>query len=72
MIKSLIFVAALATSPVWADSTATEKKETVRVCVEVKDRQGNVVIGKNGKPQERCRNVRKHKKLEGATEVPKK
>jgi hypothetical protein len=43
--------------------------ETTKVCVDVKDKQGQVVKDKNGKPKQNCKEMKVHKKLEG-TEVP--
>lgn len=43
--------------------------ETTKVCVDVKDKQGQVVKDKSGKPKQNCKTMKVHKKLEG-TEVP--
>jgi hypothetical protein len=43
--------------------------ETTKVCVDVKDKQGQVVKDKAGKPKQNCKVMKVHKKLEG-TEVP--
>ena len=43
--------------------------ETTKVCVDVKDKQGQVVKDKSGKPKQNCKEMKVHKKLEG-TEVP--
>ena len=46
------------------------KKETKRVCVDVKDKQGQDVIDpKTKKVKQNCKEVKQHKKLEG-TDVP--
>ena len=46
------------------------KKETVKVCVDVKDKQGKDVIDpKTKKVKQNCKEVKQHKKLEGH-EVP--
>ena len=46
------------------------KKETKRVCVDVKDKQGKDVIDpKTKKVKQNCKEVKQHKKLEG-TDVP--
>jgi hypothetical protein len=50
---------------------AEAAKETVRVCVDVKDRNGNPVKDANGKVKQNCKNMKKHEKLEG-TKVPEK
>ena len=47
-------------------ATATE---TRKVCVDVKDKAGQVQMDKNGKPKQNCKQVKQHKKLEG-TVVP--
>jgi hypothetical protein len=45
--------------------------ETVRVCVDVKDKAGQTVIDpKTKQPKQNCRTVKKHKKLENTTVVP--
>ena len=43
--------------------------ETTKVCVDVKDKQGQVVKDKAGKPKQNCKEMKVQKKLEG-TEVP--
>jgi len=46
------------------------KKETKRVCVDVKDKEGKPVKDtKTGKTKQSCKEVKQHKKLEG-TDVP--
>jgi hypothetical protein len=46
------------------------KKETKKVCVDVKDKAGKVVTdAKTGKVKQNCKEVKQHKKLEG-TDVP--
>jgi hypothetical protein len=67
--KSLILAIALAlgTSLAYAE----EPKETVKVCVDVKDKDGKTVIDpKTKQPKQNCRTVKKHNKLENATAVP--
>jgi len=47
------------------------KKETKRVCVDVKDKQGQPVKdAKTGKVKQNCKEVKVHKKLEDTTAVP--
>ena len=59
---------ALGSHAVYAD----EPKETKRVCVDVKDKQGKEVKDpKTGKVKQSCKEVKVHKKLEG-TKVPEK
>lgn len=51
---------------------AEEKKETVKVCVDVKDKEGKPVKdAKTGKVKQNCKEMKVHKKLEG-TKVPEK
>ena len=51
---------------------ADEPRETRKVCVDVKDKEGKPVKdSKTGKVKQNCKEVRIHKKLEG-TQVPKK
>ena len=46
------------------------KKETKRVCVDVKDKEGKDVIDpKTKKVKQNCKQIKQHKKLEG-TDVP--
>ena len=47
-------------------------KETKKICVDVKDKQGKDVIDpKTKKVKQNCKEVKQHKKLEG-TKVPEK
>jgi hypothetical protein len=49
---------------------AEEPKETVKVCVDVKDKEGKAVVDpKTKKVKQNCKEVKQHKKLEG-TKVP--
>jgi len=68
--KNVIFVAGLClvlSQPVLAQEP---KKETVKVCVDVKDKQGqDVVDPKTKKVKQNCKEVKQHKKLDG-TKVP--
>jgi hypothetical protein len=50
---------------------ADAPKETTKVCVDVKDKEGKVVTDKAGKPKQNCKEMKVHKKLEG-TVVPEK
>jgi hypothetical protein len=46
------------------------KKETKKICVDVKDKEGKEVIDpKTKKVKQNCKEVKQHKKLEG-TDVP--
>lgn len=49
-----------------APSMAAEKQ---KVCIDKIAKNGKVVIGKDGKPQQDCKMMKIHKKLEG-TAVP--
>jgi hypothetical protein len=68
--KSIVLALALAlgTSLSYAEAP---KKETARVCVDVKDKEGKPVKNKDGSVKQNCRTVKVHKKLEG-TAVPEK
>lgn len=71
--KNFIFVAGLmfCVSALAADShSADAAKETKRVCVDVKDKEGKDVIDpKTKKVKQNCKEVKQHRKLEGH-EVP--
>ena len=43
--------------------------ETRKVCVDVRDKAGQVQMDKTGKPKQNCKQVKQHKKLDG-TVVP--
>lgn len=45
--------------------------ETQKVCIDKLTKDGKVVMGKDGKPVQECREMKVHKKLEG-TKVPEK
>jgi hypothetical protein len=64
--KNVIFVAGLI---LCLPTVADEPKETRKVCVDVKDKEGKEVKDKAGKVKQNCKEVRQHKKLEGH-EVP--
>ena len=67
--KKILLVLALALSSGFA--TASEPpKETKKICVDVKDKEGRDVIDpKTKKVKQNCKEIKQHKKLEG-TEVP--
>ena len=68
--KHIIFVAGLALAvagPVYAADNA--KPATKKVCVDVKDKQGQPVKNKDGSVKQNCRDVKQHKNHEG-TKVP--
>ena len=54
-------------SPTFADAP----KETTKVCVDVKDKEGKVVKDAKGNVKQNCKEMKVHKKLEG-TKVPEK
>jgi len=62
MKKIITLVALLVATSVFA---AEEKQ----VCVDKTGKDGKVVMGKDGKPQQTCKTIKVHKKLEG-TEIP--
>ena len=66
--KNVIFVAGLILS---LPAIADEPKETKRVCVDVKDKEGKEVKDKAGKVKQNCKEVKQHTKLDG-TKVPEK
>lgn len=45
--------------------------ETQKVCIDKIGKDGKVVMGKDGKPTQECKEMKVHKKLEG-TKVPEK
>jgi len=57
---------ALLTITIAAGAFAAEEK---KVCIDRVGKDGKVVVGKDGKPQQDCKVIKIHKKLEG-TEVP--
>lgn len=46
--------------------------ETAKVCVDVKDKAGNVVKDAKGKAKQNCKEMKVHKKLDGTAIPPKK
>lgn len=52
-------------------STLAIAAEEKTVCVDRIGKDGKVVVGKDGKPQQDCKKIKVHKKLEG-TKVPEK
>jgi hypothetical protein len=66
--KSLILALALALGSQVV--IAEEPRETRKVCVDVKDKEGKPVKEKDGKTKQNCKEVKVHKKLEGAEKVP--
>lgn len=65
--SALIAVAALGfTTP-----THAETKETKKVCVDVKDKDGKTVKDAKGNAKQNCKEMKVHQKLDG-TKVPEK
>lgn len=50
-------------------ATSLFAAEEKQVCVDKTTKDGKVVMGKDGKPQQVCKTIKVHKKLEG-TEIP--
>jgi hypothetical protein len=68
--KKLVLALALALGSQFV--IAEEPKETKKICVDVKDKEGKDVIDpKTKKVKQNCKEVKQHKKLEG-TKVPEK
>ena len=62
--KKILLVLALALGSQFV--IADEPKETKRICVDVKDKEGKEVIDpKTKKVKQNCKEVKQHKKLEG-------
>jgi hypothetical protein len=56
--RSIIIMAALLVA---ATAFAAEEKQ---VCVDKTGKDGKVLVGKDGKPQQECKVIKVHKKLE--------
>ena len=54
-----------------ASAPASAPKEMQKVCIDRVGKDGKVVMGKDGKPAQDCKEMKVHKKLEG-TKVPEK
>ena len=50
-------------------ATAAQAVETKKICTDVKDPAGHVVLNKDGTAKQTCRTIKVHKKYEG-TAVP--
>ena len=55
--------------PVWADASP---KETAKVCVGQKDKEGKPVTDAKGVVKQTCKTVKKHAKLDVPTDTTKK
>ena len=56
-------ILAIATTLVIVSTFA--EAETKKVCKEKTDKAGKVILDKAGKPQEECKTIKVHQKLEG-------
>jgi len=61
---AITFSSLLLTNYAFADS-----KETTKVCVDIKDKEGKPVKDAKGNTKQQCKEMKVHKKLEG-TEIP--
>jgi len=66
--RNVIFVAGLVFC---LPAAADEVKETKKVCVDVKDKEGKEVKDKAGNVKQNCKQIKQHKKLDGE-KVPEK
>jgi len=67
--KKIVLAVALAVSSQFVVANEPPK-ETKKICVDVKDKEGKEVIDpKTKKVKQNCKEVKQHKKLEG-TDVP--
>ena len=64
--KKIITIISLALATTFAFGAETEK-----VCIDTMTKDGKPVLDKAGKPQQECKVIKVHKKLEG-TKVPEK
>jgi hypothetical protein len=64
--KKIIAIISLALASSLAFGVETEK-----ICIDKMTKDGKPVLDKSGKPQQECKQVKIHKKLEG-TKVPEK
>lgn len=55
--------------PVWADASP---KETAKVCVDQKDKEGKPVTDTKGVVKQTCKTVKKHAKLDVPADTTKK
>ena len=60
-IKEIIFAMCCGMGAQYVYASGEEKK----VCEDKKDKAGKVVNGKDGKPQQTCKTIKVHKKVEG-------
>ena len=65
IISVFALIALIATNPAYAGG------EEKKVCEDKKDKAGKVIVGKDGQPQQTCKTIKVHKKVEG-DKVPEK
>jgi len=68
--KKLVTSLAIALAATFSALPVLADGETRKVCVDVKDKEGKPVKDKDGKTKQNCKEVKAHKKLEGAEKVP--
>ena len=66
--KKILFILALALGSQFVIAEEP-KKETKRICVDVKDKEGKPAKDAKGNVKQNCKEVKQHRKLEGH-EVP--
>lgn len=71
LVSSIALTAYAADAPKAAASAASASNEMQKVCIDKLGKDGKVVMGKDGKPAQDCKEMKMHKKLEG-TKVPEK
>ena len=67
--KNLLIALTLALGSQFVIAEEPAKKETAKVCVDVKDKEGKPVKDAKGNVKQNCKEVKQHRKLEG-TEIP--
>jgi hypothetical protein len=69
MKQFLLALALAAVIPAWADA---EPRETKKVCVDQKDKEGKPVTDAKGVVKQTCKTVKKHTKLDVPADTTKK
>lgn len=75
---ALLSLAVQAAEPVYAKTTPNpvvvpeDAPKAQKVCIDKITKDGKPVLGKDGKPQQDCKMMKVHKKLEGTQVPPKK
>lgn len=69
--KKLIIASMIGLFSVTSYANPNSTAEVKKVCHDKKDKAGNVVKGKDGKPVQECKEIKVRKKLEG-TPIPEK